>query len=85
MHAFNRFHFRLEHLNTLAMLGLRGNGITIPPKGALASLQSLQDLRMDDNNITVIGKDAFGQMRVLSYLSLSGNKVFSLFRYRSEE
>ena len=59
------------------MLGLRGNGITIPPKGALASLQSLQDLRMDDNNITVIGKDAFGQMRVLSYLGLSGNKVCS--------
>ena len=59
------------------MLGLRGNGITIPPKGALGALQSIQDLRMDDNNITVVGKDAFGQMRVLSYLSLSGNKVFS--------
>ena len=59
------------------MLGLRGNGITIPPKGALGTLQSIQDLRMDDNNITVVGKDAFGQMRVLSYLSLSGNKVLS--------
>ena len=58
------------------MLGLRGNGITVPPKGALAALQSIQDLRLDDNNITVIGKDAFGKMRVLSKLSLSGNKVF---------
>ena len=58
------------------MLGLRGNGITVPPKGALAALQSIQDLRLDDNNITVIGKDAFGQMRVLSKLSLSRNKVF---------
>ena len=67
--------FRLENLNTLAVLCLRGNGITVPPKDALASLQSLQHLRMDDNNITVIGKDAFGTMRVISSLSLSNNKV----------
>ena len=66
---------RLENLNTLAVLCLRGNGITIPPKDALASLQSLQELRMDGNNITVIGKDAFGTMRVISSLSLSNNKV----------
>ena len=33
---------------------------------------------MRDNNITVIGKDAFGMMRVLSKLSLSGNKVVFL-------
>ena len=66
---------RLENLNTLAVLCLRGNGITVPPKDALASLQSLQHLRMDDNNITVIGKDAFGTMRVISSLGLSNNKV----------
>ena len=75
--------FRLENLNTLAVLCLRGNGITIPPKDALASLQSLQELRMDGNNITVIGKDAFGTMRVISSLSLSNNKVqcvFNVFR-----
>ena len=67
--------FRLENLNTLAGLGLRGNGITIPPKDALASLQSLQELNMDENNITVGGKDAFGRMRVISKLTMSKNKV----------
>ena len=66
---------RLENLNTLAVLCLRGNGMTVPPKDALASLQSLQELRMDGKNITVIGKDAFGTMRVISSLSLSNNKV----------
>ena len=74
---------RLENLNTLAVLCLRGNGITVPPKDALASLQSLQELRMDGNNITVIGKDAFGTMRVISSLSLSNNKVqcvYNVFR-----
>ena len=72
---------RLENLNTLAVLCLRGNGITIPPKDALASLQSLQELRMDGNNITVIGKDAFGTMRVISSLSLSNNKVQCVYNF----
>ena len=67
--------YRLENLNTLAVLSLRGNGIIVPPKDALASLQSLQELRLDENNITVVGKDAFGSMRVISRLGLSQNQV----------
>jgi Leucine-rich repeat (LRR) protein len=70
---------RLQNLNTVAGLGLRGNGITIPPKDALASLQSLQELNLDENNITVVGKDAFGRSRVLSKLTMSKNKV--LYKY----
>ena len=69
---------RLENLITLAALGLRGNGITVPPKDAMASLQSLQELRLDDNNITVVGKDAFGSMIVISRLCLSRNQVIVL-------
>ena len=69
--------YRLEYLNTLAVFGLRRNGITVPPKDAIASLQSLQELRMDENNITVVGKDAFGSMRVISRLGLSKNQVMA--------
>ena len=66
---------RFDNLNTLAVLGLRGNGITLPPKDAIASLQSIQELRLDQNNITIIGKDAFGSMRVVSTIGLSENQV----------
>ena len=66
---------RLDNLNALAVLGLRGNGLTVPPKDAIASLQSIQVLRLEKNNLTVIGKDAFGRMNILSKLGLSDNQV----------
>ena len=66
---------RLDNLNSLAVLGLRGNGLTMPPKDAIASLQSIQELRLEKNNLTVIGKDAFGRMNILFKLGLSDNQV----------
>ena len=46
-------HFR--GLNTLQALHLRGNGITKPPKEALADLRSVRVISLDYNNLTKLG------------------------------
>ena len=66
---------RLDGLNTLQELNLRGNGMTGPPKGALSSLQSLRHLRLDYNNFTRLERKAFGRLPVVFNLSLSHNQI----------
>ena len=47
---------RLRGLNTLQELHLRGNGMTKPPKEALADLRSVRVLSLDYNNLTKLGR-----------------------------
>ena len=42
------------------------------------ALQSLQHLHLDGNNITKLAKDAFGNLRVVSLLTLSNNRLFNV-------
>ena len=46
---------RLRGLNTLQELHLRGNGMTKPPKEALADLLSVRVISLDYNNLTKLG------------------------------
>ena len=47
---------RLRGLNTLQELHLRGNGMTKPPKEALADLLSVRVISLDYNNLTKLGR-----------------------------
>ena len=48
---------RFSGLNTLQELSLRGNGMTRPPRDALADLRSLRAISLDYNNFTKLGRD----------------------------
>jgi len=65
---------RLDGLNVLQSLKLRGNGMTKPPS-ALSALQSLRTLNLDYNNFTVLPKKAFGRLPVVFNLTLSYNQI----------
>ena len=47
---------KFRGLNTLQALHLRGNGITKPPKEALADLRSVRVISLDYNNLTKLGR-----------------------------
>ena len=47
---------RLRGLNTLQELHLKGNGMTKPPKEALADLRSVRVISLDYNNLTKLGR-----------------------------
>jgi len=65
---------RLDGLNVLQSLKLRGNKMTKPPE-ALSSLQSLRTLNLDYNNFTFLKKKAFGRLPVVFNLTLSHNQI----------
>lgn len=52
--------------------------MTRPPKEALGSLQSLQNLYMNDNQLRILEKNAFGNLPVVSHLELRGNMIHNI-------
>jgi len=65
---------RLDGLNVLRSLKLRGNNITKPPQ-ALSALLSLRTLNLDYNNFTLLPKKAFGRLPVVFNLTLGYNQI----------
>ena len=57
---------------------MRENGITKPPWESLEALQSLRHLNLDQNNMTVLGKRAFGRLPVVFNLGLAENQISNI-------
>uniref|UniRef100_A0A0A9XJQ4 Leucine-rich repeats and immunoglobulin-like domains protein 3 n=1 Tax=Lygus hesperus TaxID=30085 RepID=A0A0A9XJQ4_LYGHE len=66
------------NLLTLRRLDLSRNYITEPPWESLADVSSLQYLHLQGNNLTSLGKGAFGKLPIVFELNLSENQIVNV-------
>lgn len=73
----NEFHDLIE----LRLLDLHGNGLRSLEEGIFKGCNSLEELYLDDNNLTTIPADSLKGPRAIRILSLAGNSVGKLLRF----
>ncbi|XP_057338990.1 protein artichoke-like [Microplitis mediator] len=69
-----------RELAELKLLDLHGNGLRSIEEGIFKGCMNLEDLYLDDNNLTTVPADSLKGPRAIRILSLAGNSIGSLPR-----